>query len=118
MLRTFRISLTATVLSALPAMSQPAAPRGEGSPVYRVTVVQREVDAVNYQYRSGPTKIDFKGTVLMSGADGEATVESLRGRTEVNAKFDHVLAPGRFGGEYLTYVLWAITPEGAPQHLG
>lgn len=87
-------------------------------PIYRVTVVQRTVDAVNYQYRSGPTKIDFRGTVLLPKAHGDATVESRRGRTEIDAKLDNVEESQRFGNEYLTYVLWAITPEGRPHNLG
>jgi outer membrane protein OmpA-like peptidoglycan-associated protein len=97
----------------------PAACQGNGSvPIYRVTVVQRSVDAINYQYRSGPTQIDFTGTVLLPKSKGEATVESKRGRTEIDAKFEHLEAPSRFGREYLTYVLWAITPEGRPRNLG
>ena len=97
----------------------PAACQGNGSvPIYRVTVVQRSVDAINYQYRSGPTQIDFTGTVLLPKSKGEATVESKRGRTEIDAKFSHLEAPSRFGREYLTYVLWAITPEGRPHNIG
>ena len=87
-------------------------------PIYRVTVVERTVKAVDYQYRNGPTFIDFRGTVLMPKAKGNATVESKAGRTEVDVKFDRVDAPGRFGPEYLTYVLWAITPEGHAKNLG
>src|SRR5215467_4779445 len=121
MRRTSIISVAASILAAMPAMSQqPQQPDGHADsvPLYRVTVVHRQVDAVNYQYRSGPTRINFRGTVLMAGASGEATVESQRGRTEITAKFDHILPPGRFGREYLTYVLWAITPEGSPHNLG
>jgi outer membrane protein OmpA-like peptidoglycan-associated protein len=87
-------------------------------PIYRVTIVERTVRAVNYQYRSGPTQIDFRGTVLMPSAKGEAIVESKSGRTEVDAKFEHVDAPSRFGPEYLTYVLWAVTPDGHAKNLG
>src|SRR5207302_2098950 len=58
-----------------------------------------------YQYRSEPTMIDFRGTVLMPKAKGEAVVESKRGRTEIDAKLDHLEDPQRFGREYLTYVL-------------
>jgi len=54
----------------------------------------------------------------MPSAKGEATVESKSGRTEVDAKFDHVDAPSRFGPEYLTYVLWAVTPDGHARNLG
>lgn len=103
-----------SILCALPAACQ-----GTGSvPIYRITVVQRSVNAINYQYRSGPTRIDFVGTVLLPKAKGEAVVESVRGRTEIDAKFDHLEAPSRFGREYLTYVLWAITPEGRPHNIG
>jgi outer membrane protein OmpA-like peptidoglycan-associated protein len=81
-------------------------------------VVERTVKAVNYQYRSGQTRIDFAGTVLLPEAKGEALVESKTGRTQIDAKFSRVAAPTRFGREYLTYVLWAITPEGHPKNLG
>jgi outer membrane protein OmpA-like peptidoglycan-associated protein len=80
--------------------------------------VQRSLDAINYQYRSGPTQIDFTGTVLLPKAKGEAVVDSVRGRTEIDAKIEHLEAPSRFGREYLTYVLWAITPEGRPHNIG
>ena len=86
--------------------------------MYRVTVVERSVKAVNYQYRSGPTQIDFRGTVLLPKAKGGAVVESKAGRVEIDAHFDHLLAPARYGREYLTYVLWAITPEGRAKNLG
>src|SRR5439155_24563440 len=84
---------------------------GQSVPIYQVTVIERTVKAVNYQYRGGQTQIDFAGTVLLPQAKGEALVESKAGRTEIDAKFSHVAAPTRFGREYLTYVLWAITPE-------
>jgi outer membrane protein OmpA-like peptidoglycan-associated protein len=81
-------------------------------------VVSRTLPAVNYEHRGGPTIIGFQGTVLLPRAKGEATVESKRGRVVIDAKFEHLEAPTRFGPEYLTYVLWAITPEGRPKNLG
>lgn len=98
------------------AQSQPA--KSETVPIYRVTVVERTVKAVNYQYRGGPTPIDFRGTVLLPHAKGDAMVESKAGRTEIDARFEHVEAPSRYGPEYLTYVLWAITPDGHAKNLG
>jgi outer membrane protein OmpA-like peptidoglycan-associated protein len=88
------------------------------TPIYQVTVIERTVKAVDYQYRNGPTKVDFRGTVLLPHAKGEAVVESKAGRTEINAKFERVQAASRYGPEYLTYVLWAITPEGHAKNLG
>src|SRR4051794_32054883 len=78
-------------------------------PIYRVEVVQRTVKAVNYGHRTIPTKVDLKGTVLAPEARGEAKVESRRGAVEIEAKVDRVPPPHRFGNEYLTYVLWAVT---------
>lgn len=105
--------LIAAAVCALPSMCQQ-----ERAPMYRVTVIQRTVDAVNYQYRNGPTKIDFRGTVLLPSAKGDATVDSQKGHTEIDARFEGLEAPQRFGAEYLSYVLWAITPDGAPHNLG
>jgi outer membrane protein OmpA-like peptidoglycan-associated protein len=93
-------------------------PHSGSVPIYNVQVVERTTKAVNYAYHGGPTKIDFRGTVLLPQAKGEATVESLRGRTEIDAKFDGLVPTTRFGREYLTYTLWAITPEGAPHNIG
>jgi outer membrane protein OmpA-like peptidoglycan-associated protein len=88
------------------------------TPVYRVTVVGRTTKAVNYRHRGGSTKVDFRGTELMPQASGSAHVDSKSGRLEINAEFDHVQPARNFGPEYLTYVLWAITPEGRPKSLG
>jgi len=110
-------SVKASVVSALAILCTTAAV-AQQSPIYQVTVTERTVKAVNYQYRSGPTKIDFRGTVLLPDAKGEAVVESKAGSTEVDVKLDRVAAPTRFGSGYLTYVLWAITPEGHAKNLG
>jgi hypothetical protein len=87
------------------------------SPVYRVTVVSRTTKAINYGHLTAPTKVGLKGTVLLPEARGEAKVQSRRGNIQIDAKV-HLGAPTRFGPEYLTYVLWAITPEGRPVNLG
>jgi outer membrane protein OmpA-like peptidoglycan-associated protein len=93
-------------------------PSPDPQPIYRVTVISRTLPAVNYEHRGGPTMIDFQGTVLLPKAKGSAVVESKRGRVVIDAKFEHLEPPTRFGREYLTYVLWAISPEGRPRNLG
>ncbi len=87
-------------------------------PIYSIQVVSRALKAVNYQHRGGSTRVDFKGTVLLPHADGEARVEAKSGYTEVDATFKHVEPPTQFGTEFLTYVLWAITPDGHAINLG
>jgi flagellar motor protein MotB len=88
------------------------------APIFRVTVVERTTKAINYQYRSGPTPIDFRGTVLLPKAKGSAEVNSKQGRTEIEAHFSNLTSPTAFGREYLTYVLWALTPDGRPHNIG
>jgi outer membrane protein OmpA-like peptidoglycan-associated protein len=92
-------------------------PSGSGS-TYRVVVISRTVQAVNYQHRSGAADIDFAGTPLLPSASGKAKVRSKRGTLEVEAEFGNLQTPTTFGSEYLTYVLWAISPEGRPVNLG
>jgi outer membrane protein OmpA-like peptidoglycan-associated protein len=106
------------VVSSSLLVGQSAPPRNESAPIYHVTVVERTIKAVNYQYRNGPTLIDFRGTVLLPKGKGEAVVESRQGRTEIETHLEHLATPQQFGREYLTYVLWAISPEGRPHNLG
>lgn len=96
-------------------------PQGQtpsGEPIYKITVVGRDIPAINYFHRSGATRIGFSGTSLLPAAKGGAEVNSLNGRTEIRAHFEGLVPPNSFGIEYLTYVLWAITPEGRPENLG
>jgi outer membrane protein OmpA-like peptidoglycan-associated protein len=88
------------------------------TPTFRVTVVSRIVKAVNYKHRGGATKLDFAGTELMPGANGQAKVESKKGYIEIEVEFGNLQNPKTFGNEYLTYILWAISPEGRAVNLG
>jgi len=103
------------------APAQPTTLQPGQTPVYKVNVVeyvQRSTKAVNYQHRNGATKIDFEGTPLMPKANGEAKVESKQGYMEVEVEFDDMKPASQFGPEYLTYVMWAVTPEGRATNLG
>jgi outer membrane protein OmpA-like peptidoglycan-associated protein len=85
---------------------------------YRVVVITRSVQAVNYRHQGGASSVDFAGTALLPAADGKAKVRSKRGTMEVEAEFGNLQNPTTFGNEYLTYVLWAISPEGKAENLG
>ena len=87
-------------------------------PIYRVTVVSRTTRAVSYRNRSGWTKVDLKGTALAPEATGHADVNSRKGFIEVKAQMHHLAAASKYGPEYLTYVMWAVTPEGRANNLG
>ena len=89
-----------------------------GTYIYHVKVVQRELDAVNYFNRSGSTHVGFVGTNLLPSAKGDAKVNAVTGKTNVDVHFEGLTPANGFGQEYLTYVLWAISADGRPQNLG
>jgi outer membrane protein OmpA-like peptidoglycan-associated protein len=95
----------------------PAENSGSNVPLYKIEVVGRDIPAINYWHRSGSTKIGFEGTSLLPQGKGEADVSS-KGQTFIDAKFQGFVPANSFGPEYLTYVLWAITPQGRPVNLG
>jgi hypothetical protein len=94
--------------------------RGTENPIYKITVnvVARSTTAVNYRHRSGGTRLDFRGTPLLPAAHGEADVEGRKGYIEIRTEMKDMQPATRFGPEYLTYVMWAITPEGRSVNLG
>src|SRR5271163_2865661 len=112
-----RLLLAVAAVLSLPAVAQTNSQTTvevehmSPTPTFRVVVISRSVQAVNYEHRSGSSKLDFAGTSLMPGANGEAKVNSRRGSIEIDAEFADLQSPTTFGTEYLTYVLWAISPE-------
>jgi outer membrane protein OmpA-like peptidoglycan-associated protein len=119
-----KLVLTAGIALTVSALGQSVTPTtiavepGNPTPIFRVNVVSRSVPAVNYEHRSGASRLDFAGTDLMPSANGEAKVNSKRGSIEIDAEFGDLRRPATFGNEYLTYVLWAISPEGRAVNLG
>jgi outer membrane protein OmpA-like peptidoglycan-associated protein len=112
------IALSVSALAQTSQQSAVAVEPMAQAPTFRVVVVSRTTPAVNYRHHSGPTKVDFMGTNLMPSANGEAEVNSKRGTIEIKAEFGNLQKPTTFGNEYLTYILWAISPEGRAVNLG
>ena len=119
-----KLLLAAVAVLSLTALAQTNSPATMAvepmahTPTFRVVVTSRTTPAVNYEHRSGATNLDFAGTDLMPSANGVAQVNSKRGSIEIDAKFGNLQKPTTFGNEYLTYVLWAISPEGRAINLG
>jgi outer membrane protein OmpA-like peptidoglycan-associated protein len=80
--------------------------------------VSQGMKAINYKVQGGSTSVDFVGTEQMPKARGEAKVESKKGYIEIEVEFQDLGSPMQFGTEYLTYVLWAVSPEGRTVNLG
>jgi len=113
------LSMFAVCLAAAQVLSAQNPPPGADSqPIFRVTVVERTTNAVSYRHRSGWTKVDLRGTPLAPDATGHADVNSRPGYIEVKTEMHKLLPASQYGPEFLTYVLWAITPEGRSKNLG
>jgi len=80
--------------------------------------VSRVTKAVHYRQQGGSVKVAFHGTELLSQASGEAEVKGKKTRIEIEAKLTSLEDATKFGLEYLTYVLWAVSPQGRPVNLG
>jgi outer membrane protein OmpA-like peptidoglycan-associated protein len=109
-----------------PVTGQDAAPQqmnqntgqNDQMPVFRVTVYARTTKAVNYRHRGGSTTVDLRGTDLMPEVAGHAKVDGKGGRLAISVELTHMPPASSLGGQFLTYVLWAITPEGRAVNLG
>jgi len=126
-----RIAFTAFLMTVLataygqeanPTQMTPQAgppPMANGTvPIFRVNVVARTTPAINYHHRQGTTYVDLRGTALMPEAKGKIKVDSNTGATKMHLDVEKLAPALTFGPEYLTYVAWAITPEGNAKNIG
>jgi outer membrane protein OmpA-like peptidoglycan-associated protein len=111
------LSLAIFFYAATLASAQTTQPAPVPTPVQALTV-SRTTKAVHYRLQGGSTKIDFQGTDLLQGASGEARVEGKKTNFQIEVKFQNLEDATKFGLEYLTYVLWAVSPQGRPVNLG
>lgn len=104
---------------ALSAENQPAhlSTVASTAPGSSATSVSRSMKAVHY-HLGGNLKVDFRATELMAGASGQAKLEGKKTNIAIDAKLQNMEDATKFGLEYLTYVLWAISPEGRAVNLG
>ena len=99
------------------AQTQNSAAATSAAPVAASTV-SRTTKAMHYRLQGGTSKVDFQGTDLLQRATGEARVEGKKTNFEIDAKFQGLEEATKFGLEYLTYVAWAVSPQGRPVNLG
>jgi len=112
------LSAASLAQDSAPQQTDQNAGQNDQMPVFRVNVYARTTKAVNYRHRGGSTTVDFRGTDLMPDVSGHAKIDGKVGRLAISAELKHLRPASSFGGQYLTYVLWAITPEGRPVNLG
>src|SRR5215471_10367143 len=113
------LALAASIrMMATTALGQSSTQPAAQQTTAQTASVHRTTKAVNYRLRNDAVKIDFHGTELMQNASGEAKVTGKKSSVEIDAKFDGLDDPTKFGLEYLSLVLWAISPEGRAVNLG
>lgn len=104
------LSVLVVLCCAVFAWAQTSAPQ--------TSTVHRTTKAINYRLRTGEVKVDLRGTELLPGALGDIKVTGKKSNLELEANLDGLDEPTKFGLEYLTYVLWAVSPQGRAVNLG
>ena len=107
------------LLIFLTAFSTVALCQTQSAPISSTSAnsVSRTAKAVHF-HQGGTVKLDFHATELMANGTGEAKIEARKANITIDAKFQGMEDATKFGLEYLTYVLWAISPEGRAVNLG
>jgi outer membrane protein OmpA-like peptidoglycan-associated protein len=111
--------LHAVAWLALGAVSDPARAQAPQN-VPASSLISKSTTAIGFTVGGGSTKVDLKGTELMAQANGEAKVQAKAkaGLTNIDVTVKGLTSPSKLGAEYLTYVLWAVTPEGRTGNAG
>jgi outer membrane protein OmpA-like peptidoglycan-associated protein len=114
------INKTIALAAALVSLGTAAHAQESGGQSAPAVTEQRAgtVPAVSYGTRRGSTRLVFRGTKAMPAAAGEARVEAQRGFTKIEASFTDLENPTALGHEYLTYIMWAVSPDGRAVNLG
>lgn len=108
----------AALMLALTCLPLANVSRAQSYSATSTSMVSRTTKAVNYRRASGSTKVELQGTELMQGAAAEAKIENKKNRMEIEVKFTGLDDSTKFGLEYLTYVFWAVSPQGRAENLG
>jgi outer membrane protein OmpA-like peptidoglycan-associated protein len=108
----FLLALAVLSFSAISASAQ-TQPEEPAS-----SLISKSVKAIGFQVGGGGTKVDMKGTELMPSADGEAKIEAKKGLTTIQVSLTGITDPTKYGSEFLTYSLWAVSVEGRTINLG
>jgi len=105
-------------LLLLAGASTALAQRSYEQPAVVTIRISRTIKSVTYRPNSGQTTIGLQGTALIPRAEGRLRVQNKQGVTYIEGEISKLEPATKFGGPYLTYVLWAITPEGSVNNLG
>lgn len=81
-------------------------------------VVSKSTKAIGYKVGGGSTMVDLVGTELMRQADGEAKVEAKQSATRLAVTVRNMAPASTLGSEFLTYILWTVTPDGRTGNTG
>src|SRR5579864_5946949 len=80
-------------------------------------VISGTVAAIGYPVGGGGTTVNMVGSAAAPQASGEAKVEAKAAGTGVELKVVGMPQPTALGAEFLTFVLWTVTPDGTTTNL-
>jgi outer membrane protein OmpA-like peptidoglycan-associated protein len=112
-----KTALSLVLLGAL-TMAGLATAQTMESDIPSSNVTRKKIKAIGYVVGGGATKVVFNGTSLASSASGEAKVQAKKGITDIEIQVTGMSQPSLIGTEFLTFVLWAISPDGRSVNLG
>ena len=84
------------------------------------SLISKSTVAIGFTVGGGSTKVDMTGTESTPQATGEAKVQARAnaGLTNIELTVKGMTPPSKLGAEYLTFVLWVVTPDGRTGNSG
>ena len=113
-MRVLVCTLALAGLLSLPAATQA---QDQSTASSGVETIARATQAIDYR-RGDRTDVDITGTDLSPNVTGKAKIINKRGLTDVHVDVEDLRSANALDASYLTYVLWAISPEGMAKNIG
>ncbi len=108
---------TITTLQGQQANGRTAAHKLSGRE-HSTGMIERTTTIISYAKHAGLAKVEMRSTSLLPRALGEVAIQEREDHVEIRAEFSGLQPATRFGPEYLTYVMWAITRDGCAINVG
>ncbi|MBS1955174.1 MAG: OmpA family protein [Cyanobacteria bacterium SZAS-4] len=103
---------------SLSLSSAPHAAQAQQQTDSQDNIVNATISAFGYPIGSGFQKVNMAGTSVASQASGNAWVDPRQGATSIILRVSSMPQATSLGAEFLTYVLWTVSPDGTTTNLG
>ncbi len=114
-MRNWKMILSLLCVALMPAI---CAAQTKEQPEPSANVISGTVAAIGYTIGGGSTMVTMVGTPASPESSGDAKVAAKLGGTAIELQVARMPQPTVLGAEFLTYVLWTVTPDGTSTNLG